>query len=139
MTVRKSTRRMRKSNRKSSRKSNRRVRKSNRKSVRKSNRRVTKRYVRVPRRKGSASQAGTSHVNLYDINTQIRLAIDALQNYDNVTTKNYGALILEYVLTMKQAGRKITLNDFYDFLNDIEYPNLDYLEDLASLIAPDYD
>jgi hypothetical protein len=40
---------------------------------------------------------------------------------------------------MKQAGRKITLNDFYDFLNDIEYPNLDYLEDLASLIAPDYD
>lgn len=132
MTVRKSNRRVRKSNRKSSRKSTRRARKSNQK-------RVTKKYVRVPRRKGSASQAGTSHINLYDINTQIRLAIDALQDYNNVTAKNYSELILEYVLTMRQAGRKITLNDFYEFLDVINYPNLDYLEDLASLISPDYD
>ncbi len=121
------------------------VRRSARRSVRRSatrksaTRKSTTRRVSRRKGQGSASQAGTSRVNLYDINTQIRMALDSLQDYDDTTARNYSDLILEYVRTRRQYGQRITLDEFYNYLDEIEYPNLDYLDDLANLIAPDYD
>lgn len=87
----------------------------------------------------SHKRRAQSSVDLYNIDTQITYAVDALSRHSPTVAQNFGSLILQYVREMRRMGHRITLNEFYNYLVEINYPDDDYLDELAQLIAPDYD
>lgn len=117
------------------------------KKIIRSARKTAKKIIRSARRTAkklrqkrvSHTRRAQSSVDLYNIDTQITYAVDALSRHSPTVAQNFGSLILQYVREMRRMGHRITLNEFYNYLVEINYPDDDYLDELAQLIAPDYD